>query len=61
MRALGLLLLAGRACAVRRGRWKGVREMPSKDPILFALEADPAGLRDVASKHPDVVRGRSAA
>lgn len=52
---------AGRACAVRRGPWKWIRETPSKDPMLFDLRADPAEKTDVSAAHPDVVRQLSTA
>lgn len=41
--------------AVRRGRWKIVRDYPD-DWELYDLDADPAELKDMAAERPDVVR-----
>ncbi|WP_216853605.1 arylsulfatase [Phytoactinopolyspora halotolerans] len=41
--------------AVRRGRWKLVREYPA-DWELYDMDADPVELHDVAGDHPDLVR-----
>lgn len=43
--------------AVRFGRWKGVRRRRASAPVeLYDLSVDMAERRDVAARHPDVVR-----
>jgi arylsulfatase A-like enzyme len=41
--------------AVRTGRWKAIREEPSRPLLLYDLTADPVEAKDVAGAHPDVV------
>jgi arylsulfatase A-like enzyme len=42
--------------AIRDGRWKYVTQTPLFPGLLFDIEADPSERRDVAARHPDVLR-----
>ncbi len=45
-----------RAVAARLGRWKGFRAGPTSSIEVFDLEVDPGETKDVAERHPEVVR-----
>lgn len=42
--------------AIRDGRWKYVAQSPLFPGLLFDIEADPSERRDLAARHPDVLR-----
>ncbi|MEA3227337.1 MAG: N-acetylgalactosamine-6-sulfatase, partial [Planctomycetota bacterium] len=46
--------------AVRNGRWKLLCAYDGSDPQLYDLEADPGETKNIAVKHPIVVRRLSA-
>ena len=45
----------GRAEAVRKGRWKAVRESPDQPLELFDLSSDLGEERDIAAEQPEIV------
>ena len=43
-------------CAVRHGKWKGVKRLPAGEWELYNLENDRTERNNLASEYPDVVK-----
>ena len=55
-----LLNVDGPRAAIVMGRWKLIRSAASAAPRLFDVKDDPGELRDVAARHPEIVRPLTA-
>ena len=49
-------LVKWRRCAVMTGEWRLVNQRPDGEPELYAIREDPGQSRNVASRHPEVIR-----